>query len=294
MILPIRTLSDIINFHRILTGDDLKVSYVIDLTDYGKFVRPLFIASLSQFVMMKRSMGYAFTEIRIVGDRETPASIYFKGIGLEEQFHDNFQSNSRDLFNGYGSSLPVLLIKREEIPQKIEIIINFFRNQCGSKDYGIIRLYLSELLNNCYDHSGTTTEVVVYSQYYARNNIIKFAVCDTGKGIVTSVNDFHAENNKPLLDSEEAIEWALIDENTTKSTPRNRGRGLGILSSSINALDGEVWLVTNDRFLFISNKEGQLNKRFYPDGAFFGTAFEIGIKVSNLYDVEDGDLDYDL
>lgn len=292
IILSIRTLKDILlSDKEIKKSSPSSYSYIIDVSQYRNFVRPLFIVCLTQFIMINRSVGYVFEDIILEGDSPTLASEYFKGIGLKSQFINNFTQREK-LNNSYKTSLPILIIPKEYLDQEVERIINFFRNQDNAKDFTLVKTYLSELINNCYDHAESKTGVVVYSQFYRQSGIIKFAVCDTGIGIVNRVNAYHIKNGKEPLLSEDAINWALVDENTTQSTPNNRGRGLATLSSSIKYLDGEVWLLTNDKGLFISHKKEEQIKKFHPSEMFHGTAFEIGIKLSNLDELEEGDLDF--
>lgn len=90
--------------------------------------------------------------------------------------------------------------------------------------FASIKLCMEEIFNNIIDHSGEKVGCV-FAQHYPKKNQVMLSITDFGVGIPVNVRKV-----KPDLSDSEAIAQAAIEGFTTKSTVRNQGAGLDILT----------------------------------------------------------------
>jgi len=186
--------------------------------------------------------------------------------------------------------LPITPVSYEEIPNKKLKIVNFLKNKGLNKDFTFLEVCLDEILNNCFDHAASVTGVIAHAEYFDSINTIKLAICDTGIGVPSSINNYLKLIGKDTLSSEEAIKWAFTRNNTTKSNPRNKGLGLNTLLSATNSSKGEFRMITLDKWI-INTPTIEFRMRDTED--FFGTAIEIEIRIDNLNEIELEDFSFD-
>lgn len=258
----------------------------IDLTNYQAFIRPLFIVTVAQFIRYLRLRGHQVVNI-ILPRRRDISNYLSKSIGFIESFKNNFEP-SPDIRCGQ-TSLPLMSITQDTIPDKKTIITQFLNQYCFNKDLSVIQVCLDEILNNCFDHAVSQTGVIAHGQYLPNLDRIRLAICDTGIGIPTCVNNYFTKKGLARVASEDAIRWAFEQSNTTMSTPANRGRGLHTLHSAIEANGGSYRVITHDKWL-LKHPDIEI---FRDTSNFFGTAIEFELTISDLPDLEFDDFDYD-
>jgi ABC-type transporter Mla MlaB component/anti-sigma regulatory factor (Ser/Thr protein kinase) len=138
------------------------------------------------------------------------------------------------------STLPLEIISHDRSFSWIE---NTFSPWIESKvnrtddSFTTIKLCLGEVFNNIRDHSG---EIVgsVFAQYYPGQKEVMLSISDFGRGIPTNVR-----KQFPSISDEDAIIKATIEGFTTKSTVRNRGIGLHILTQNVVKNNGgSIWI----------------------------------------------------
>lgn len=262
-------------------------NYILDLSGYVNFVRPLFIVTIAQFVRYYRALGFNFIDIKLDDDATNKSSSYLRSIDFEKRFHNNFEASPE--FNCPDSSLPITTVLQEEIPNKKIKIVKFLQDKGIEKDFTSIEVCLDEILNNCFDHADSKTGVVAHAQYLRTKKSIWLAICDTGIGLPNCVNNYMQAQYSRKFTSEEAINWAFTNTNTTKSTPRNRGLGLNNLLDQTNYHEGEFRMITYDKWVLNSPK---IKLQMRDTKYFFGTAIEIEIKLDNLNELEFSDFEY--
>ena len=157
------------------------------------------------------------------------------------------------------------------------------------KDFTAISVCLAEILNNCFDHANSVTGVIAHAQYFRVNNTIWLAICDTGIGLPSCVNNYLASKGRVKITSGEAVRWAFTNANTTKSTPRNRGLGLNTLLDQTEFHGGALRMITHDKWV-LNNERIKLRMR--DTRHFFGTAIEMEININNLDPIELVDFNY--
>ncbi|MDE6270547.1 MAG: ATP-binding protein [Muribaculaceae bacterium] len=152
----------------------------------------------------------------------------------------------------------------------------FKRYYFEDKDLSAVSISLVEAFYNVFDHAeagGNAFSIIFYNE---ESQTLSYAVADFGIGIPTSVKRF----NRACGDDIEALEWAVKDCSTVRSTSRNKGFGMSnILSAAERAT-----IISNNGLLV---KQGDIFAGYPTDGyAFPGTMIYLDINMSDLEDEE--------
>lgn len=113
---------------------------------------------------------------------------------------------------------------------------------------------IHEIFVNAQMHS-ETKHIYTCGQFYPTKHKIEFTIVDMGIGFKQKVNSRFNSN----LNSVQAIKWAVIDGNTTKSIPG--GIGLALLKEFIGLNNGKMQIISDNGFYEYSN-EGERNYHF--------------------------------
>lgn len=130
-----------------------------------------------------------------------------------------------------------------------------------------------EIFVNAQIHSNTEN-IYTCGQFFPNKHTIDFTITDTGIGIKKKVNDRFGWN----LSSVEAIKWAMIDRNTTK-TEITGGIGLAILKEFIMRNKGMMQIVSDDGF-YQFGYEGESTSLL--SGRFPGTVVNLEFKTDDI------------
>ncbi len=156
------------------------------------------------------------------------------------------------------------LLNRSELP-----------NFTPSAKMKILQVIL-EIFANATIH--TQTEYI-YScgQFYPNKHCIDFSIVDTGSGIRNTVNNRLGKG----MDAIQAIQWALIDGNTTKAGVPG-GYGLTILQQFLHYNQGSLQIISNNGY-YCDAKGCKKTQLFSAD--FPGTVLNLQIRTDddNLY-----------
>lgn len=141
-----------------------------------------------------------------------------------------------------------------------------------------IRICIEELLNNIRDHSDVEFSSIFIQHYPNQRNQFKICISDNGFGLINRIQCSH-----PDFSNEQAIEFALKEGGTTKSSPRNAGMGLFTLTRTVCNNGGTFMLRTGKMHALITSDEQQQHKIHYLNSALLkGTAFEITLYADRL------------
>lgn len=261
--------------------------YILDLSCYTNFIRPLFVVTIAQFVRYYRNRGFSFINIVLDSNTENQSSNYLKSIDFENRFNNNFESSIE--FRFPNSSLPITTVTAADIENKQLEITRFLERKGIEKDFTAIQVCLAEILNNCFDHANSETGVIVHAQYFRSTHTIWLAVCDTGVGLPICVNNYLASKGLSTISSEEAIRWAFTNTNTTQSTPSNKGLGLNNVLDQTKANRGALRMITHDKWVLQTDR---IDLRMRDTKHFFGTAIEIEINIDRLDPIDLADFSY--
>lgn len=118
--------------------------------------------------------------------------------------------------------------------------------------FASIKVCLEEVFNNIRDHSGESVGCV-FAQHYPQRKEVVLAISDFGVGIPTNVRKV-----EPQLTDAAAIGRAVVEGFTTKSTVKNQGAGLNILTR---------YVVANNRgTVFVQSLKGSFTCNFAASG----------------------------
>ncbi|OQB31738.1 MAG: hypothetical protein BWY08_00276 [Bacteroidetes bacterium ADurb.Bin174] len=258
-------------------SDDKKIS--IDITGLN-FINPhdvLIIVEIAIWLHKKHS------DVEIIIKSRSNLLDYLTDIGLFEFVKTNHEQSKTIKAISSQTAMPIRRIDVNHIDEYIISTLNFIRNFCYNADLTMLSIGIQEAINNVHDHSESIIGAYVFCQYYPKINEIKVCVTDMGVGIPKRVREFN-----PKLTDAECIEWAVAENNTTKTSPQNSGKGLTNISDFVFANGSRLNIYSNNGcYSIINEKEYTSNN---PIQNFFGTLIEFTIKVDNLHQDEELDI----
>lgn len=149
-----------------------------------------------------------------------------------------------------------------------------------------IEMCLGEIFNNINDHS--MEEIgCIYAQYYPNKHLLTFCIADFGVGIPHNIRKLH-----PELGDADALELAIKEGFTTKTTPRNLGAGLyTLIRNVVLNLKGSVHINSGYGLLNVfANRNDMVIKSHEAFGFYPGTFLEFNIDTKVVRE-EDKDND---
>lgn len=134
---------------------------------------------------------------------------------------------------------------------------------------------LAEINNNALVHSDTET-VFSCGQYFRKHNELLFTITDIGVGFQSKVNTELGKN----YSAEEAISWAMAENNTTRKRSDNipGGLGLKLIKSFLRLNQGSINIVSGDCYWLWSKGKETSYKLSRP---FPGTAVTIKVLTND-------------
>jgi len=143
----------------------------------------------------------------------------------------NFSINDKNYYIQY---LEDRLLKHRAFPQK-------YHSQADS-----IIDQLVEIFCNSHHHSGTQYPFFVSGQYFPKGDYLVFTMVDLGDGFLPRI----AATEPTVLNSLQAIQWALKKGNSTKLKTDQTPGGLGISSllEYCSERNGGIQIITSDGY----------------------------------------------
>lgn len=188
--------------------------------DYGDFTRSIeSIFSRNGFLNMENNKVFDASNTFISYNRFTP----HQGIEFNEYINKE-------------------LLQKPNFPKHTKLVE---KNICRN---------IFEIFENAITH-GKCSYVYTCGQYFPRQEPAKLnmTIVDHGITIVNNVNEYHIKRGlSKIFNSQEAIQWAIISGNTTK-TEITGGLGLGLLMEFIRLNKGTVHIVSSDGILIYKN-----------------------------------------
>ncbi|MDX8291436.1 ATP-binding protein [Metabacillus indicus] len=153
-----------------------------------------------------------------------------------------------------------------------------------------IKMCFGEIFNNIQDHAQQNIGCI-FAQHFPAKNIVSIAISDFGVGIPNNIKKVY----NPFLNDAQALEKAVEEGFTTKSTPRNRGVGLYTLIKNV--------VEDNGGSLHIHSNYGILNctmgytvpnyKSYIADSYYPGTLLEINIRTDQIPNIEEDEEEFE-
>lgn len=280
--------------------DNIKIE-IVTISDYHKIfnlikknisnkniciqIKKSFLEPLDVLLLTQSIIYFKKNNCEIQTQHSKMIDNYFDSIRIVDFCKANYKESSTIEVIPSVSAMPIRRVSEENMNEYIEATKQYFSSICNDKDLTMLNSCLSELINNVYNHSYSSTGAYVFSQYYPKNNEIKFAVSDLGIGIPESINNYMMLEKLPKLTNIDCVKWAMEENNTTQSIPQNKGKGLNNISSFVKSNKSEMKLLTNGVRTQIY-KSGKSNNSSNPIFNQIGTIIQVTINVSNLENIE--------
>lgn len=182
------------------------------------------------------------------------------------------------IFDQYDTSLDY----KKFIPSDDEGFNNYIENQLlGKKDFPKLSSFLSkeivrnifEIYENARTH-GKCDFIHTCGQFYPRKNNkpLHFTIVDKGINIKQNVSNYLNYN----ISSEDAIEWAMVKGNTTKTGETSGGLGLSVIFDFIKLNKGKIQIISCDGYYEYFNgiiNKSKINNKF--DGTIINIIFNM-------------------
>ncbi|OAG75768.1 hypothetical protein Amal_02867 [Acetobacter malorum] len=133
---------------------------------------------------------------------------------------------------------------------------------------------IDELFSNSELHSKTQHGMFACGQFFPRKNKLDFSLVDLGLGFQRVINDIR----QMKLDPSEAINWAMMGSNTTRSGDIPGGLGLKILKDFVKLNGGKLTIVSHSGHWQLSANATRKSLLKTP---FPGTAVTLEINTSD-------------
>jgi len=268
--------------NRVIKHDFKRFPAKVIRLDFSKsrFLKPYHIAPLSCVIHEYIEKGF---KIQIIN---TPAAIeiYLKDFNFYQFCYGEDNNNFPKLFDS--KTLPLWRIDKTGINlYPIHAQQYFEKNHLEGKDLFILSNSLAELMNNVFDHSYSKIPGYTFTQLTTRNSQIITCLCDFGKGIPKTVNEYLLNNGQSSIRHDLALRKALETKFSSKTKPYNRGFGWETIFSSIKGIHSKILVVSNDALYWLlenGDVKSELLKVNFP-----GTLVVIYINALLLLPKED-------
>lgn len=180
------------------------------------------------------------------------------------------------------STLPLQKVSVSESLQWLDNNLLPWLGRCltaQAEEMATIKVCIGELFNNIRDHS-TENIGCLYAQHYPRNNEVKIAIADFGVGIPNRV-----KTKYPLVQNDsQALEMAIQDTFTTKTSPRNLGAGLHtLIQNVVKTNKGSVHLISNYGILNCTEADNTVKVDSFDKAGYYpGTFIEVVLKTNEI------------
>ncbi|WP_349437420.1 ATP-binding protein [Pararhizobium sp. A13] len=179
-------------------------------------------------------------------------------------------------------------VTRFELHQEVEFA-NYTRRHMARREMPAMtpqlkaKFYegIDELFANSSLHSSSKIRVTVAGQFFPRNERLSFSISDGGRGIDGSLR----AAGLTILSSEDAIDWAMQPNNTSRHGDIPGGLGLRLIRDFVEVNRGTLTVCSSSGF-WMQNGSEVSKKRLRH--RFPGTAVVLDIMTSdkNRYDLK--------
>lgn len=246
------------------------------------FLKPFMLTTLACLIEEYFQNGF---RINIVSNPKFKNSKYLRNIRFDDYWSFEFD---RDNFTNVQIETTLCLwhISEPMINSYASSAQGYYeRNVFPGMELEQLNLCLVEAFNNIYDHSNSKIDGYVITQYFPSSHKLEFSICDFGVGIARSVNKFLSDSENNELEDSAAIKKAFEKKFTVQSSPRNMGFGLDNLLSIVKVLNGELFVIANEGYVYFKKNKLLEGKRL--EGPFSGTVINIVFDTRRFSQKED-------
>lgn len=281
MEITIKNKSDYGSFFKLCHEDLSDINNEITIQYNKGFLYPSDILHICQFAIIIINKN---PNIKIGFKANNNLKEYVTDIGLSEFLRTNYKQPRTIDFITKLSAMPIRRVGQEYIDEYVLKTVFYLGNICKGKDLTVLYSGISESINNVHDHAKSAIGAYVFCQFYPTVKTIRLCVSDLGDGIPNVVR-----KEFPDYDDNKCLQWALEENNTTKSRPNNAGKGLAIIRSFTRKTNGELRITTGS--CYYRMKDGKENFWKNNISSFKGTIIEININIEELEDDDHENVD---
>ncbi len=242
------------------------------------FIEPAGIATLGNLIewLFKKNTKVMIIRPELFGVKKHCPIKYLDDSGFFKRYLGNKLSDDS---GPRPTTKPLQNVTYSDSYQWLESdFIPWLGNQLSVKysTLGNMEMCLGEIFNNIKDHS-TENIGCIYAQHYPNKNKLTFSIADFGIGIPKNIRKI----NESLSDSE-ALEMAIREGVTTKTSPRNLGAGLHtLITNVVNDTNGTVHIHSGYGILSVTSGKDEINvSSKLADGYYPGTFIEVVLDTS--------------
>lgn len=158
------------------------------------------------------------------------------------------------------------------------------RLNISNSSLGEIKTCFGEIFNNIRDHADENTGCI-FAQHYPNKDKIQISISDFGIGIPNNIRKVY-----PGISDSTALERAIEEGVSSKSTPKNRGAGLKtLLQNVVVNYGGTVQIRSYSGILSVegNNSDGLVVNCSEVIQKYPGTFIEITFNTNNFYNLPD-------
>lgn len=168
------------------------------------------------------------------------------------------------------------------------ILVPWLQRQTGNtkSSFDDLESAISEIFNNINDHAQCEGVAGGFAQYFPNDNKIRIVIADFGVGIRHTVRRFQ----KDVFTHSQALKWASEKNNSSGSTPKNRGVGLTHIQQCTANLNGIVAFKSGDAEMRAEKSKKTFSKAEYH---YPGTYIEVILDTRNIPNIPDEEEDFE-
>lgn len=254
----------------------------IDLQSIG-FVNPELVVDLAKSIIFLINQN---VKVNLLVDKKNLSNKYLFDIKFIDFCNENLDAAGPLGFINRSSAMPIMKLAKERMTQYIESIKMYLGGHCDGRDYAFLGLIISELINNVYDHS--KNEAYAFLQFFPKKDIVKVVISDVGVGIPYNVRAFLKDDS---LEDNQCLEWAIQRQNTTKSTPRNKGLGLDNIIHAMASLNSKVKIISQGATYEMQGNKSKFSNNVIQN--YVGTLVVVEIDINSLDLIADEEIDFE-
>lgn len=227
---------------------------------------PLHLTTLACLIQYLFNNGY---QVYLSQSNNDVFEFIFDDLKMNQYFGGGVNHVDADVSDNIFNLWRIVKEEMDLYAKKVEL---YFKNQyfCD-KDLSPLNIGLTESFYNVFDHANAGNVAFSLIKYDEDRKIVHAAICDFGIGIVNSVKRFVGNINSDVR----ALELALKNSFTVKSTERNKGFGLDNIISNSDTIR-----VFSGCALFVKNNH--VRKFYKTDFEFEGSLIYLEVDISKL------------
>jgi anti-sigma regulatory factor (Ser/Thr protein kinase) len=251
----------------------------IDLTTCG-FLGPMAVVTICGLRKLASSQGFLVT-IRPPKLRRLAAYCEYSGLLAE------FQLGPPPSPHPESMTSPVAFFNVGTKHSTMERVVHLAQTELSLSqgEEHDLALALAELQQNVIDHSDSFVGGIVSARAYKNEREIRFAVADMGIGIRERLSRNQAD---PKMDDADAIQLALKEHVSSRSSAHNMGLGLSHLHRIVQVTRGRLVIYSGRGFL---THENGRDRTALAEAAYPGTVVFVRLPIRAVSPSTNHDLD---